>query len=177
MTPDPLDPLLARSGSAPSHLGRAELAALHQQVSTEPADEFILASTYAPGLSWDDGKERPPGFFEIHDRHWWVDATRPGGREYLTRLVAGTAIIEALRLSLSIRWVVQVFAAALTIESITVDDAGVRLAVHRYNEPILPAELTDEIHPDDFAEFVEAVTAAPPEIPLPAGGTIVFTNR
>jgi hypothetical protein len=176
MPTDPLEPLLEGDDIDPSRIGRAELAAIHGRVSTTPADEFLWASARAPGLSW-DGPDRPEGFFEIHNRRWWINATLPHNRQYLLTLVAAAAIIDALRLDLGIGWVAQVLPTVLSVESIRIDESGLHLTVRRDAAPALPDDLAEDINPQDFADFVGAVGTTAPAVPLPAGGTVTFTRR
>jgi len=75
MPDDPLEPFLADASIDPGHIGPDELGALSKRVTRNSPEEFILHPTRMPGLI--DDQERPPDYFEIHDREWWIDARRP----------------------------------------------------------------------------------------------------
>ena len=89
MSDDPLKPLLDAVGIDEAHVGPAEMNTLAKRI-TAASEAFILFPTLAPGLA--DDQQRPPDYFEIHDREWWIDARGPAGREYLTTLITAAAI-------------------------------------------------------------------------------------
>jgi hypothetical protein len=173
MPEDDLDAVFKAAGVDPAHLGPAELAKLVGK-ATSPAIGMILQPPRAAGLF--DAGERPPGFLEIHDREWWLDATAPGGRQYLRNVLAAAAIADALDLYHTLTWVTTVLPATATVEAVTADDQGVHFLLRCIPAPVLPPELEDDINPQDFAEFADALAAAGPAVPLPAGGTLIFTD-
>jgi hypothetical protein len=63
------------------------------RTAARPAD-YLLHPTRMPSLMNDQG--RPPDYFEIHDREWWIDARRPAVPEYLINLITAAALREAL---------------------------------------------------------------------------------
>jgi hypothetical protein len=105
---DDLDAVFKAAGVDPAHLGPAELAKLAGKAAS-PATGMILQPPRAAGLF--DAGERPPSFLEIHDRVWWLDATTPGGRQYLRNVLAAAAITDALGLYHTLAWVTTVLPA------------------------------------------------------------------
>jgi hypothetical protein len=177
MPTDPLDPILGSAGVTRSRLQRAELEAVCHGVSTVPPEEFIEAVTRAPGLSWDDGQSRPAGYFEIHDRHWWLDVIDPGNRRYLLTVVTAAVLVDALHLTPSIGWVTRVLPTAIVVRSASRDDMGLHLdLLRRAATGPLPPHLADTVNPDDYAEFTSVVAGAAPVLAIPAGGTVSFTG-
>jgi hypothetical protein len=174
MPDDPLDPFLEAEGVKPEHVGPDELGALGARVTTGSVEEFILHSTRMPGLMND--QELPPDYFQIHDREWWIDARRPAARDYLITLIAAAAVGDALGLDHTLWWITKVLPVTLTVEGAAVDENGVRLTVHRRPAPELPPDLADDINPQDFADFAVALAGAAEVVPLPAGGTVIFTT-
>ena len=175
MPDDPLEPFLADEGIDPAHVGPDALAALGKRVTRSSPEEFILHPTRVPGFM--DDQERPPDYFEIHDREWWIDARQPAARDYLLNLIAAAAVADALGLDHTLWWIARVLPATLTVREAGLNEDGVRLTVGRRPAPGLPADLADDINPRDFADFVAALNAAANVMPLPAGGTITFTEE
>ncbi|MET7401368.1 hypothetical protein ABZS66_48600 [Dactylosporangium sp. NPDC005572] len=175
MPTDPLEQLLAAVGADPTHLGPEELADLARRLTLAPPDEFVLAAARAPGLDWPDA-QGSNGYLHIHDREWWVDAGRDEHRAHLARLAVAAAIVGALRLDLTLEWAARLLPAMVTVGAVTVDAAGIHLALRRRPEPVVPAGLADEVHPLDFADLAGALAAAPRTVALPAGGTLTFTD-
>jgi hypothetical protein len=174
MPDDALDPFLEAADVAPDHVGPAELGALGALVTTGSLEEFILHPIRMPGLMND--QERPPDYFEIHDREWWIDARRAAARDYLLTLLVAAAVDEALGLDQTLWWITKVLPAILSVEAAAVDGKGVHLTVRRRHLARLPPELADDINPQDFAEFAAALAGASDVVRLPAGGTLTFTN-
>jgi hypothetical protein len=175
MPDDPLNPFLEAAGIEPGHVGPNELAALGTRVTTGSLEEFILHPARMSGLI--DDQERPPDYFEIHDREWWIDARRPAARAYLITLIAAAAVGDALALGYTLWWIIKVLPATVTVERAVVDENAVRLTLCRRRAPELPADLAEDINPQDFAEFVDALTGAAQVVPLPVGGTMTFTDE
>src|SRR6266511_3750050 len=75
MPTDPLDPNLNEAAIDTHLLHRPQLEAIGSTVSRIDPDEFIAAVVFAPGLTWNDNQHRPHDYFEIHSRHWWIDAS------------------------------------------------------------------------------------------------------
>ncbi len=174
MPDDPLDPFLEAVGIEPDHVGPDDLGVLGAQVTTGSHEEFILHPTRMSGLIND--QERPPDYFEIHDREWWIDARQPAARYYLISLIAAAAVGDALGLDHTLSWIFRVLPVTLTVEDATIDENGVRLTVRRRPAPELPPELADDVNPQDFADFTAALTGAAMVVPLSAGGTVTFTD-
>jgi hypothetical protein len=173
MPADPLEPFLKDAGVHADHVGPDGLGALGKRVTDDP-EAFILHFTRAASATSD--RELPPGYFEIHDREWWVDARGSDARGHLLTLIAAAAVGEALGLDYSLSWISTVLPATLTVLGTAVDETGVRLALGRRPTPQIPAELADDINPQDFADFVAALREAAEVVPLPAGGTLTFTD-
>lgn len=173
MPDDPLEPFLADASIDPRHVGPDELGALSKRVTRNSPEEFILHPTRMPGFI--DDQERPPDYFEIHDREWWIDARRPAARDYLLSLIAAAAVADALGLDHTLWWMARVLPVTLTVQHATVDETGVHLTVGRRTAPGLPADLSDDINLEDFADFAAALSGAANVVPLPVGGTITFT--
>lgn len=173
MSDDPLKPLLDAVGIDEAHVGPAEMNTLAKRI-TAASEAFILFPTLAPGLA--DDQQRPPDYFEIHDREWWIDARGPAGREYLTTLITAAAISDAFGLDHTLTWLAAVLPTMVTVTDARVDEHGTHLTLRRQHAPALPAELADEIHPQDFADLAEALANVAGEVPLPAGGTLTFID-
>ncbi|GAB3864462.1 hypothetical protein GCM10029963_74910 [Micromonospora andamanensis] len=174
MPDDDLSAIFESAGVDATHLGPEELSRLAARITTDPGPELILLPPRVAGLF--DLQDRPPDFLEIHDREWWLDATDRRGRQYLRNLLAATAIADTLGLYHTLTWLSAVLSATATVEAVTVDDRGVHFTVARIPSPELPAELADDINPQDFAEFVAILANAGPVVPLPVGGTVSFTD-
>lgn len=174
MPDDPLEPFLTDAGIDPGHVGPDEFGALSKRVTRNSPEEFILHPTRMPGFM--DDQERPPDYFEIHDREWWIDARRPAAREYLLTLVAAAAVADALGLDHTLWWITKVVPATLTVRDAIVDETGMHLTISRRPAPDLPADLADDINPEDFVDFVATLSGATNVMPLPAGGTLTFTD-
>jgi hypothetical protein len=174
MPDDPLAPFLKDVGIAPDHVGPDELRALSLRVTMNSPEEMILIPPRMPGF-WSD-EERPPGYFEIHDREWWIDARQPPARDYLLTLIAAAAVGDALGLQHTLWWITKVLPATMTVQAATVDETGIHLTVGRHAAPRLPARLADDINPQDFDDFIAALGGAATVMPLSAGGTVTFTN-
>jgi hypothetical protein len=172
MPDDPLAALLAAAGAAPEHVGPEEIRALGALVASRSFEDFIMYPAHAPGLLND--QDRPYDFFEIHDREWWIDARPPAARDYLTLLIAAAAVSDALVLDYTLLWLTKVLPAVLTVENVTVHADGVRLTLRVRSSPQLSADLSDDVHPQDFADFTAALHSAANVMPLPAGGTVTF---
>lgn len=175
MPADPLDPFLEAAGIEPEHVGPAELSTLSARLTTGWREEFILHPTRMPGLM--DDQERPPDYFEIHDREWWIDARRPAARDYLITLIAAAAVGDALGLGYTLWWITKVFPATVTVEGAAVDEKEVRLTLRRRRAPELPADLAEDVNSQDFADFVATLAGAAHVVPLPAGGKVIFTDE
>ena len=174
MSDDLLGPILRATGIENDRVGPEELGRLGAKITTGSLEEFILHPTRVPGLIND--QERPPDYFEIHDREWWIDARQPAARGYLLTLVAAAAVGEALGLDHTLWWITKVLPATLTIDDAGIDGTGVRLVVRRRKVPELPAELADDVHPQDFADFVAALSRAATVVSLPDGGAVTFID-
>jgi hypothetical protein len=171
---DALEPLLDTAGIDPAHVGPEEMIRLGAQV-TGSVDDFILYATRAPGLMSD--QERPPEYFEIHDREWWINARVPAAREFLITLVAAAAIGDALRLDHTVRWLTKVLPATLTVTGVTAAGGKVHFTIARQHAPRLPPELADDIHPHDFTAFTAALADAAETVRLSSGGTVTFVDE
>jgi hypothetical protein len=159
MPADPLDPILAHAAIDTPLARRGELEALSRKISQRHPDEFIDAAARVCGLSWDDGRPRPPGYYEIHGQHWWIDLSTPDNRQHLLTAVMAATLADALDLTLSPAWVAQVIPAVLTIESVTITDASLQFHLRRHPTPLLPSHLQDTVNPTDHAEFLDAIAA------------------
>jgi hypothetical protein len=173
MPNDVLTQLLAVGGADLAHLGPEELADVARRLTLAPPDEFVLAAARAPGLDW-QGAQGPADYFQIHDRDWWIDASHQGNRDRLGLLVVAAALVDALRLPSTLEWTAALLPALVSVESATADAAGVHLTLRRRPGAVLPAELADEVHPQDFADLAKAVAEAGSTMALPAGGTLTF---
>lgn len=173
MPDDPLEPFLADASIDPGHVGPDELGLLSKRVTRNSPEEFILHPTRVPGFI--DDQERPPDYFEIHDREWWINARRPAARDYLLRLIAAAAVADALSLNHTLWWLARVLPVTLTVQHATVNETGVYLTIGRRAAPVLSADLADDINPEDFADFAAALNGAANVVPLPVGGTITFS--
>jgi hypothetical protein len=171
---DPIERVLKNAGIDPEHVGPEELKALSRRVTTNSLEEFILHPTRMSGLM--DDQERPPDYFEIHDREWWIDARLPAAREYLMTLLSAAAVGDALGLDHTLWWITKVLPATLTVLEATMDETAVRLTFGRKPAPALPPDLAEDINSHDFADFVAALSAAAPVVPLPASGTLTFVD-
>jgi len=169
---DPLDFLLDHAGA---ELRREDAEKVARRISRAHPDEFFDALVRAEGIRWGDG-QRPEGSFEIHDQDWWIDTADPGSHAHLLDVVVAAALADALRLELSTTWVARVLPAAVAVEAITHDPAGVHLRLRRKPVPGLPPHLANLVNAEDFREFTAAVLAAHETMPLPAGGTVTFTG-
>ena len=174
MPDDPLAAFLTATGAADEHVGPEQIRALGARVTSHALEGFMLYPVIASGLM--DDQQRPPDFFEIHDREWWIDARRPAARDYLTALIVAAAVSDALELDYTLWWLTKVVPTTLTIEAATVDKEGVRLTIRRQRSPELPPDLASEIHPQDFTDFVMALAEAADVVPLPAGGILTFVD-
>lgn len=175
MPADQLEPILEKADVTSSRIERPELEAISRCVSTGDPAEFLEAVTVAPGLSWNDGQDRPPGYLEIHDRHWWIDVTDAGNRRYLLTVITATVLADVLKLDVSIVWITRVLPELLVLRSVRRDDAGLHLHLERLaTKPQLPPHLADIVNPRDFAEFAAAVAGAATILPVPAGGTVTI---
>lgn len=172
MPDDPLEAFLKDAGIAPDHVGPDELRVLSARVTTNAPEEMILIPPRMPGFWSED--ERPPGYFEIHDREWWIDARQTPAREYLITLIAAAAVGDALGLEHTLWWITKVLPATMTVHGAIADETGVHLTIARHPAPRLPARLTDDINPQDFADFVAALSEAAKVVPLPVGGTVTL---
>jgi hypothetical protein len=177
VTSDPLDPILATAATAAGQLRRPQVEAIGRAVSSLPPEEFIEAAVLAPGLSWDDGQPRPPDYFEIHSRRWWIDLSHSDTRQHLAIAVTAAALVDALHLHLSTTWVTKVLPSVVAIRCITRDGDGLLFELRRRPAPPLPRHLADTVHPGDYAEFVQAIEEAAASLRLPVGGTIKFTTH
>ncbi|SRR6266511_2915636 len=178
MPTDPLDPILKEAAIDTHLLHRPQLEAIGSTVSRIDPDEFIAAVVFAPGLTWNDNQHRPHDYFEIHSRHWWIDASNADNRLQLVTAIAAAALVNALPLHLSTTWVTQILPTVLTVRSVHRDDTGLHFELRRHPAPQLPPHLADTVNPDDYAEFVRAIERAEPSVPIPGDkGTIEFTSH
>jgi hypothetical protein len=175
MTTDELDAILANASVTDSQLQRADLEAICRSVSALPAAEFIEAVTQAPGLSWDDGRTRPAGYFEIHSRHWWIDVSDAGNRQHLLAVTIAAVLVDVLHLDFSIGWVTRIRPTVLVIQSVGRRHDRLQLALGRRGVVPLPPDLTASVNPSDYADFTKAVAGAPAVLPMQGGGTVTFT--
>lgn len=175
-TKDPLDPILAETGTTSTPLGRSDVERLARRLGTASPDEFIDAVVHADGLGWDDGRPRPKGSFEVHNRNWWIDVTDSGNRAHLLAVIVAAALADALRLEPGVLWIARAVPGVVSVAAAGYDSSGLRLLLRRHPAPALPPHLARTVHPGDFAEFVKAVAAAPDAVPLPAGGTVTFVS-
>jgi hypothetical protein len=177
MPVDPLEPILARAATDNHLLHRAELEAVSRAISRHDPDEFIYAATRVCALTWDNGQARPPGFFEIHSQHWWIDLSAPGNQQQLLTVAIAAVLVDALDLTLSTSWVTQVLSTAVSIESATVADSRLRIRLRCHVEPQLSSHLQDDINPADYADFIQAITSTAGTEHDFAGGIICFTSQ
>jgi hypothetical protein len=175
MPVDPLEPILAHAATETHLLHRAELETVSRVISRHDPDEFIYAVTRVCALSWEGDRPRPEGYLEIHSQHWWVDLSVPDTRHKLLIVVAAAALVDALDLTLSTTWVARVLCTAISIESVAVIGTELWIRLHRHAEPRLPDHLEKDIHPSDYAEFIQAITNAADTEHRYAGGTVCFT--
>jgi hypothetical protein len=157
MPADPLDPILTHAGVDTPLAHYAEIEAIAQAVSPLDPDGFMDASTRVCGLSWDTDQPRPPDYYEIHRRHWWIDLTHSANRRQLLNVVAAAALVDALDLTHSITWVAKVTPTAFTIESASFTDRRLQLHLNRRPAPALPPELQNTLNPADYADFLHTV--------------------
>jgi hypothetical protein len=174
MPDDPLEPFLKDADINPEQVGPDALRALSTRVTTNPPEEMILIPPRMPGF-WSD-EERPPDYFEIHDRDWRIDARQPAARDYLITLIAAAAVGDALRLGYTLWWLTKVLPVTMTVQGASVDEEGVHLTIGRQRAPHLPERLSDDINQQDFADFAAALREAATVVPLPAGGTLTFRD-
>jgi hypothetical protein len=175
MPTDPLDPILEHAQVEGPRVERAQLESVSKAVSAVPAEEFIEAVTYAPGLSW-DGHSRPAGYFEIHNRTWWIDISDPGNRRHLLAVVVAAVVIDVLQLDLSTGWVARAWPGVLAVQSVSREGTGLHIQLGRRPPAPLPRHLKDIVNPDDYAEFEAAVQNAATVLPIRGGGTVTFTG-
>jgi hypothetical protein len=177
MPTDPLDPILEAAAVDTHLLYRPQLEAIGRTVSSIPAEEFIAAVVFAPGLSWNDDQPRPLDYFEIHSRQWRIDASHADNRQHLVISTAAAALVDALHLHLSTTWVIPILPTVLTVGSVRHDETGLHFELQRYPAPPLPPHLADNVNPDDYAEFAREIKRAAPSLHIPVGGTIEFTRH
>ncbi|MBK3644587.1 hypothetical protein [Streptomyces sp. MBT33] len=173
---DPLDAVLKGADVDAQLLRRAGLEAVGRTVSGLDPDEFIDAATQVCALSWDDGRARPPGYFEIHGQGWWIDTSGTENRRGLLHAVTAAALVDAIGLPRSTAWVARVLPGVLTVRSISGSaSTGLCFVLERHDASPLPDHLADDVHPGDYAEFATAVATAAEVLSLPVGGSIRFT--
>jgi hypothetical protein len=175
--PDALDPVLKGADVDAHLLRRPELEAVGRTVSRLDPDEFIDAAAQVCALSWDDGRTEPPGYFEIHRQNWWIDTLAAENRRGLVDAVTAAALVDALGLPRSTAWVAQVLPGVATVRSISADaPAALCFVLERHPASPLPGHLADDVHPGDYAELAAAIASAAEVLPLPASGSIRFTD-
>ena len=164
MPPDPLEPILAQADTGPGPLRRRDLEAVARVVTRLDPEEFIQAAVQAPSLSWDDGRARPPDFFEVHGDRWSIDVSGRGNREHLVVIAAAAALVDELDLSYGIDWVARVLPRALVVEPVAPGDAGLTFRFRRLVPAAPLGDLAEFVHPADYGEFLHAIeqAAAPP---------------
>ncbi|HZN76100.1 MAG TPA: hypothetical protein VFC00_31095 [Micromonosporaceae bacterium] len=179
MSTDPLEPILEEAAVDTHLLHRPELEAIGRAVNEIDPDEFIAAVVFAPGLSWSEDQHRPRDYFEIHGRHWWLDASNPDNRVRLVNAITAVALVHALGLNLSTTWVTDVLPTVVTVRSVHRDDTGLHFELRRRHPAApLPPHLADTVNPDDYAEFVYAIEQAQLGEPVCNGRvTIEFTGH
>jgi hypothetical protein len=172
MSTDRPDPILDQAADGklldPETLGRA--------VSRRDPAEFIDAFIFAPGLEWGRDNPRPAGYLEIHGRRWVIDPSDASSRPRLLAVITAAALADALDLPFSTAWVTRALPGALAVRSVTIDESGAHITVERLTAPALPPSLAQLVHPQDYAEFVEAIANAGTTVPVPAGGEITFMD-
>ena len=174
---DPLDEVLKGADVDARLLRHADLEAVGRTVSGLDPDEFIDATTQVCARSWDDGRTRPPGYFEIHGQNWWIDTSGTENRRGLLHAVTAAALVDAMRLPRSTAWVARVLAGVLTVRSIGGSaSTGLCFVLERHDASPLPDHLAHDVHPGDYAEFATAVATAAEVLSLPVGGAIRFTD-
>ncbi|GAA0450434.1 hypothetical protein Ade02nite_59600 [Paractinoplanes deccanensis] len=172
MPDDDLDAVFEVAGVDPRHLGPGELGRLTGRDDTA---EFMLVPSLMPGLAED--QQRSPGFLEIHDREWWIDASGPAGKDYLRTLLTADAIAEALGLFATLSWIAAVLPAVATVEAITFEDQRLHVAVRLKPSPTMPEHLAEDINPQDFGEFADALAAAAAGKAVTASSGVTVTFR
>lgn len=160
MPDDPLEQILAHTDSDADRLHRAELTAIGRAVTGHDPDEFISAAARVCALSWEDGQPRPPGYYEIHSQHWWIDVSDPANRQHLVTAAVAAALVDALDMTLSAEWVARVLTTAVNVDAITTTERGLLIRLRRVAEPRLSPELERDINRDDYADFLDTITAA-----------------
>ncbi|MFI6467826.1 hypothetical protein [Streptomyces sp. NPDC050538] len=174
---DPLDAVLKGADVDAPLLRHADLEAVGRTVSGLDPDEFIDATTQVCARSWDDGRTRPPGFFEIHGQNWWIDVSGTENRRALLHAVTAAALVDAMGLPRSTAWVARVLVGVLTVRSIGGSaSTGFCFLLERHDASPLPDHLAHDVHPGDYAEFATAVAAAAEVLSLSVGGSIRFTD-
>jgi len=173
--PDQFAAVLRRAGVTGPNLRRGDLEAIAGLLGVGWADEFIAPALDVPGLSWDDGRPRPDGYFEIHGADWSIDASGTETRRRLVTVVVSAALVDALELDFGIEWVAAAVPHLLAIDAVTADGRGLRIEARRLPASAArPPELADTVHVDDWAGVVAALTSASEEVSFSGGGTLIL---
>jgi hypothetical protein len=173
---DDLDAILANAGLDGTELRREQAGVLARAASRKPAEEFITTVVAAPGTGWDDGRQRPPDYLEVHTGRWHIDLRDPANRRHLVLVTVAAVLVDALNLTERTGWVFPVLPAVVDVLAVRAVSGGLHVELARLADPRVPAELATVVNVLDFADFVAAVHRAGPAVAIPAGGTITFSG-
>ncbi|MDX3611308.1 hypothetical protein [Streptomyces europaeiscabiei] len=180
MTDDSIDVLKTAARVDGEHLHRTELERLGAALTPGREEEFIDAVTRVCGLSWASGRTRPADWLELHDDLSWVDIGESANRAGLLRAALASVVVECGTVSrfTSVELAAHCLAvvADLTACRVIAEPSALHaVIVLRPGPHVLPAELADTVHQEDFREFTEQLLASATGTPRLTDGGVALT--
>lgn len=161
---DGIEAILSRSEAPIGTVRAPELKRLAVAAGCADPDDFIAATAKVCGLTWDRGERPTDEWFELHPDEWSLDLDTEHNRGGLFQVLVAAWLVEAGWADNSIAWVAQVLPAATDLAGAVVvpGTRPVRVEIP-VTGGVLPAHLTETVHPLDYGDFLQTMGDAADE--------------